>query len=276
MSDLILAAEPSVVVHRNRDACVIRYPDAHTDTTDLRDFEEIMQNHGPGKWRAHMFLRILERERKRQSSCVSGRVLDIGCGSGFDDSYELQQRLSRSASCYVGVEPDVSVAAPPCVMEFYRSTLENAPIASASIDLAFSVMVMEHLETPNRFFEAVYRVLRPGGVYWGFTMDARHWFARVSTFMEQWRVKDAYLGWLHGVRTVDRYANYPTRYLANEPFSLRRAAPRFTRMDLWSVGWVGQLNHYIPRPFRWVSNSMDRASVGAARCGTLLIVRAVK
>jgi len=48
------------------------------------------------------------------------------------------------------------------------------------IDIAFACMVQEHLTTPQLFFDRLCDCLKPGGIFWGFTVDARHPFVAAS------------------------------------------------------------------------------------------------
>ena len=45
----------------------------------------------------------------------------------------------------------------------YRSDFEDAPLENDSIDIAYSVMVMEHFEAPQFFWDKVHKVLKKGG-----------------------------------------------------------------------------------------------------------------
>ena len=69
-------------------------------------------------------------------------------------------------------------------------------------------MVLEHLADPRTFFEKVHTVLRPQGVFWGFTVDARHPFVTASVVSEKLHVKDLYLNIMFGKRGEGRYENY--------------------------------------------------------------------
>jgi SAM-dependent methyltransferase len=198
-------------------------------------------------------------------------VLDIGCGSGFDDDIELQRSIVASAGRYIGVDPDAAEGP-----QFHRAAFEDAPIEPGSIDLSFAVMVLEHIADPARFWGKVHEVLRDGGVFWGFTMDARHWFRLASRWSERLRFKDLYLTLLHGKRGVDRYANYPTCYRANSPDQVRAHTGAFRSVQFVNFQKIGQLNYYLPGALRPVGHLIDRAEAALGRPGTMLAVRAVK
>ncbi len=137
-------------------------------------------------------------------------------------------------------------------------------------------MVLEHIADPGRFWDKLHSVLRDGGIFWGFTMDARHWFHLASSWSERLRVKDLYLTLLRGKRGVDRYANYPTCYRTNSPDQIRRYTRSFRSVQFINFHQVGQLNYYLPGPLRPVGHLVDRLEAALGRPGMILAVRAVK
>jgi SAM-dependent methyltransferase len=96
-------------------------------------------------------------------------VLDIGCGRGRaeEDSCEYRRNIRnlRAAGHYViGIDVD-SAGQNNRTLDEFRLVPDSAgwPIESATIDLAFSDFVMEHIESPDDFFGEWRRVLKPGG-----------------------------------------------------------------------------------------------------------------
>src|SRR5262245_46372604 len=98
---------------------------------------------------------ILEDARRMRPPLT---LLDIGCGKGFDGDVPLQHSLAAAAGRYIGIEPDTNVAPADCFTEVHRCFLEDAPIAPGSVDVAFAIMVLEHLEAPQRFWDKVWDV----------------------------------------------------------------------------------------------------------------------
>jgi SAM-dependent methyltransferase len=184
--------------------------------------------------------------------------------------------LARVATRYLGVEPDPEVSPGDHVGELHRCLFEDAPIPAGSVDVAFAVMVLEHLPDPQRFWDKLYTVLASGGVFWGLTLDARHWFCQASLWAERLRVKDAYLSALMGKRGAERYENYPVYYRTNSPRQIARLARRFRACDFINFAREGQLEGYLPRVLHPLARRLDRAAIRGGRPGTLLAVRAVK
>ena len=89
-----------------------------------------------------------------------GRVLDLGCGSGYGSA-----SLARSHASVVGLDrirPDAASRASGG--RFVRARLEGIPFAKRSFALIVSFQVIEHLEDPTLYIDAIADLLEPGGV----------------------------------------------------------------------------------------------------------------
>lgn len=89
-----------------------------------------------------------------------GRVLDLGCGSGYGTA-ELADSLPR----IVGLDriaPDRTNQREN--VDWVRADLRGNPLASDSFHLIVSFQVIEHLEDPTLYLEAMARLLRPEGL----------------------------------------------------------------------------------------------------------------
>jgi SAM-dependent methyltransferase len=204
------------------------------------------------------------------------RVLDIGCGRGFDGNTAAQRELIAAAGRYVGVEPDPDIALQPGIAVVHRCLLEQASIPSASIDVAIAAMVLEHVTDPEAFWAAVHRVLVPGGVFWGFTVNADHWFARASALMDRVGLKGWYLTRLRGSRGTERYENYPTAYRCCRVADLTRQTAAFRERLLLPFGRPSQLDFYAPARWRGLSRAVDRGLGRLTHPDALLAVRLEK
>src|SRR3954470_3075796 len=78
--------------------------------------------------------------------------LDIGCGQGFDGDVPLQASVARAAGTFIGVEPDRAIEPQGCFDVVHRCFFEDAPLEPESIDVAYAIMVLEHLPEPQRFW----------------------------------------------------------------------------------------------------------------------------
>jgi SAM-dependent methyltransferase len=233
--------------------------------------EHALKLYRQGRWRAPLFCDLVLADVKKY--CGEARVLDVGCGGGFDGSDALQYNISLESRFYCGVEPDKNIDQSRCFHDFYGCGLEEAPITEASFDVAYSAFVLEHLNEPQIFWDKLHCVLSPGGVFWGFTMDRRHYFSWASMLLQFVRLKNT---WLRIVQGNQHYENYPTFYRCNSPQALYKCGRKFTKIDCWTWNRAGQLDAYIPLPLRPVSRFIDRVEMSLNLPGSLLLVRAVR
>lgn len=245
-------------------------------STDLLDpeWQAYVDRFRQGEWRGTIFRDLVLRDvRTFRDRNISPVLLDIGCGHGFDGDLVLQQSIAAAAGRYLGVEPASDVTPADVFARVHRCRFEDAPLEPGSVHVAFAVMVLEHLDEPGRFWHKVHDVLAPDGVFWGFTVDARHWFVNASLAMEKLRIKDLYLNLLHGRRGEDRYNNYGVFYRSNTPGAIASQTAEFSSMTELNFHRVGQMDYYVPRPLRWMSRTLDRAALRAGWPGSILAVR---
>jgi SAM-dependent methyltransferase len=89
--------------------------------------------------------------------------LDVGGGSSlFPENPRLAKELVAECSRVVAVDPSDNVAKNPDVHERVQSRLE-AYRADAPFDLATMRMVVEHVDNPEAFVQALGRAIKPGG-----------------------------------------------------------------------------------------------------------------
>ncbi|TWT33773.1 hypothetical protein KOR34_36070 [Posidoniimonas corsicana] len=240
-------------------------------------YAEILQAYRRGDSRHVVFRKLVECDlTANRGGQKPVTLLDIGCGAGFDKSHASQLELAKMCDEFWGVEPDESVLPPACFDRVYRDCFESVDIPKDSVDVAYAVMVLEHVSDPSAFWHKVRGVLRTGGVFWGFTVNSRHAFALASSVLGRLRLKDWYLDSLRGSRGVERYENYRTYYRCNTPEHIQRHAAGFECIECDTLHRVGQLDYYIPSYMRWVSHAWDRHTIRSSRPGSVLVVRAQK
>lgn len=140
-------------------------------------------------------------------------VLDIGAGAGERNGYNLKGRC-RSVT---GVDFDPRVVENPLVDRGVIQQDESIPLADNSVDIAFSIYVLEHVENSAGFCAEVARVLRPGGEFWALTPNTCHYVPLVARLTPQ-----AFHKWLNEMRGRDHDDTFPTYYRLNSRKSLRR------------------------------------------------------
>ncbi len=233
-----------------------------------------IERYGAGECRDRIFYDMVQEDARARPRPLT--MLDIGCGKGFDTNVALQEAMAHSADQYIGVEPDPDVAPGGYFTEVHRCRFEEAPAPSGSVHVAFAIMVLEHLPRPQAFWDKVYDVLADGGVFWGLTVDARHWFTHASLWTERLKIKELYLRALLGRRGVERYENYPVYYRSNTPDQIAAYTGRFRSRECINFARVGQLTPLFPRFVHPLVKALDRRTLRGRRPGTLLAVRIAK
>jgi SAM-dependent methyltransferase len=91
-----------------------------------------------------------------------GKILELGCGSGYN--YSVLQSLSSTSEFY-GVDLMPPADVPPQIV-YTRLNLDegNLPYPDSTFDASLFIHVIEHLKNPLALGEEVHRVLKPDGI----------------------------------------------------------------------------------------------------------------
>lgn len=93
------------------------------------------------------------------SRAAGRRVLDLGCGTGYGAA-----ELAESGAWVVALDrAQPANSAKQSDVRFVRADLGAVPLAAGSFDLIVSFQVIEHLDDPRPYLDAIARLLRPGG-----------------------------------------------------------------------------------------------------------------
>lgn len=184
-------------------------------------------------------------------------VLDIGCGEGIDGNYDIQKSFASYSREYIGIEPDESIKLGNFFTSYYNTNLQNTPIKENHVDIAFAFMVLEHIKYPYSFWNKLYKILRKGGIFWAYTIDARHWFAKASKVSDKLNIKDKYLDVLHGKRKIDRYENYKIHYRSNKPKQIYDLTKQFSETEIISFFQDDSVDYYFPRKVQWIGRFLN-------------------
>ena len=118
---------------------------------------------------------ILERygfgsgEEMRSYFSRHERILDAGCGAGLATSTWLAPGWRRNGNEFVGVDISAAIDTACQRLEeiegtsFVQADILALPFAPSSFDLVFSEGVLHHTPSTEAAFEALARLLRPGG-----------------------------------------------------------------------------------------------------------------
>ena len=131
----------------------------------------------PGNYHAFAFdaanfgivYRVRERlEARRMLKAATGlppdaSILDVGCGDGFH--LDLLRRHGPAGWQLSGVDLDERAVqrGRERGLAVHQGTIDQAPIADHSVDLALCIQTIEHVADPPALLRSIRRVLRPGG-----------------------------------------------------------------------------------------------------------------
>jgi 2-polyprenyl-6-hydroxyphenyl methylase/3-demethylubiquinone-9 3-methyltransferase len=101
---------------------------------------------------------------------VYNRMLEIGFGAG-----SLLAAASRAGWDVEGVEVSESAVKHSEAQGFktFRGKLSEAGYEAGSFDLVIATELLEHVQDPGAMIREIARILRPGGLFWGTTPNAR-------------------------------------------------------------------------------------------------------
>jgi SAM-dependent methyltransferase len=200
--------------------------------------------------RRRTFARIVI-ERAQALAGANARVLDIGCGRGIGRRLDFVEAIRAHVGQLWGIEPDRSIPHDTSIFDrFEHATMEAATLPEGHFDLAYSFMVMEHVDDPETFLRKVYMALRPGGEYVFITPNGQHYFTRIASALHSIGLDELTLKIVRRKEESREY-HYPVRYKCNDPKALGRLAaelgfeaPRFAYIE--GLGTAG----YLPGPLR--------------------------
>ena len=129
------------------------------------------------------------------------------CSTGSTPRTRLRSRCSTSAGAgasttsrrasaararrLVGVDPDPGVLRRPWLDDGHQSLVEEfAPTTDERFDVALCVYVVEHVEAPGPFLEAIRSLLVPGGSCFGVTPNLWHYFGLASAAAARLGIQD--------------------------------------------------------------------------------------
>jgi SAM-dependent methyltransferase len=106
--------------------------------------------------------------RKRQvvMRIPKGKKVIADFGSGYDARLLVSLLSARVATSGVAVDTEFkpTLTTVPNLILTTANLNELIPLPDASVDVALSLAVLEHLDKPEVFLRELYRIVRPGGV----------------------------------------------------------------------------------------------------------------
>lgn len=106
----------------------------------------------------------------------TNRLLDLGCGAG---NQLLAARKGGWTAQGLDVAPSAIQHVRELGFEVFHGELRDAQFPAAHFDVITAAELLEHLPDPRAELKEIARLLRPGGLFWTTTPNARGLAARV-------------------------------------------------------------------------------------------------
>lgn len=97
-------------------------------------------------------------------------ILDLGAGTGYGSS-QLKQQFKKALICQLDLSTEMLKISRKRAPRFFSKNhflcadANHIPLASDSIDLVFSSLMLQWCNDPDAVFTEIKRVLKPGGVF---------------------------------------------------------------------------------------------------------------
>lgn len=122
-------------------------------------------------------------EGKLKELAKENYILDIGGGHPF------QKKLSRYKELFKGKRYEILDSSSE-----YKPTIvadvHNMPLAEGSVDAILCLSVLEHLHNPQTAVNEIYRILKKGGKFLGYTHFIYPYHARKGIYSDYFRFTD--------------------------------------------------------------------------------------
>lgn len=195
--------------------------------------------------------RVLERAIESRLTPTSA-VLDIGCGRTAPNLVKLRE----AGRMLYGIDVIDFTVDGADLQLFSNDVRDMKDIPSASIDLAYSRAVMEHLETPEAAYAEIARVLKPGGVY-VFTTPSIYDYGSIAALIIPNRFHARIVSATEGRAGEDVF---PTVFGSNSRRRIERQA-RDTGLEVLQLDYIGQYPSYLVfnRGLFWLGSMYQKA-----------------
>ncbi len=157
----------------------------------------------------------LLRETILQYLTKESVCLDFGAGRG-----NVQQMNFRGlAKQIIGADIDSIVRSNPNLDSSVLIESDRIELPSNYFDIIYSDNVLEHLPNPEKSFNEIQRLLKPGGVFIAKTPNRFHYMPLVATLTPTW-----FHRWYNKLRGRETSDTFPTLYRANSEYAIHNLA----------------------------------------------------
>jgi SAM-dependent methyltransferase len=119
----------------------------------------------------------------RQHTNSQQSVLNLGAGPASKNPLKM---LRGEVARMVGADIDPIVVGNDELDEAHVVDGKRLPFDENCFDIVFSDYVMEHVEFPEPFLKEVYRVLKPGGIFFFRTPNRYHYVSMIAQYTPHW------------------------------------------------------------------------------------------
>lgn len=126
--------------------------------------------------------KVRARLAEARARAPGGRLLDIGCGTGFiihlaaqDGLFDDIHGVDITPAMMAQVRRDLGR------ISLHEARAESLPFPDASFDAVSAYSFLDHVLDPGRVFAEVARVLKPGGIFYGDLIPSRRYWQALTT-----------------------------------------------------------------------------------------------
>jgi SAM-dependent methyltransferase len=141
-------------------------------------------------------------------------ILDAGCGSGRETPINYTEKVKLA----IGLDLSSAISLNRSIHKKIIGDVSYIPLRDSSIDLVVCQELIEHLNSPLKFFQEVSRVLKPQGIFIVMTPNLWSWRSLISKCTPYW----FHLLMNKQVYDIDTKNVFPTFYRANSYITLKR------------------------------------------------------
>jgi len=195
--------------------------------------------------------RVIERAVESHVGPTSA-VLDIGCGRTAPNLVKLRGEQRK----LYGIDVIDFTVGSEGLNLFRNDVRDMKDIATASIDVAYSRAVMEHLEKPEAAYAEIARVLKPGGLYI-FTTPSIYDYGSIAALVIPNRFHGRIVNATEGRASEDVF---PTVFGSNSRRAITRQAGD-AGLEVQELEYIGQYPSYLVfnRALFWLGSMYQKA-----------------
>jgi 2-polyprenyl-3-methyl-5-hydroxy-6-metoxy-1,4-benzoquinol methylase len=188
----------------------------------------------------------------RNEEKISNRVLDIGCGHGFNPAYAyFGDKIGRLD----GVDPFPAIEPATNLTERWTCSLEELPVAHETYDMAYSYNVVEHIKDVDPFLSRVVEIIKPGSCYWSLSPNFHHPFSICTRIIQRAGLLNFYR------KLVNPKANeYPAYYRISKQENVIQSIIKqnlaVEKIDFYYINCVNW-DTYFPKILRFLPHMID-------------------